>query len=296
MPRDPATISAAFTSSIRLGATPRVTGTPRRGACRRGMRRLGPAIATAPTWSSPPPRPRRTVAGAQLCGRATECVDVLDQQRDAGVPRGAEQPGGGAGPRVALVPGADHCPRRGREGGFPMVVLPPARLTRSWREGGRALPLDADLARRGRGDNESGRVARAVPAVGARRHGTRGPAQGRRPGDGSICRSGRPERGRRSLGAPGSAAREQRDAGRSRSVRAAPPPPQRPPARPQQVEWGEQDSNLRRHSQCVYSASPLTTRTSPRWIQAILEADRQGARRITATLGSPWDPKSQRSI
>src|SRR5947209_13019879 len=30
------------------------------------------------------------------------------------------------------------------------------------------------------------------------------------------------------------------------------------------IEWGEQDSNLRRHSQRVYSPSPLTTRTSPR--------------------------------
>jgi hypothetical protein len=28
--------------------------------------------------------------------------------------------------------------------------------------------------------------------------------------------------------------------------------------------WGRQDSNLRRHSQRVYSASPLTTRTLPR--------------------------------
>src|SRR5215211_2615782 len=29
-------------------------------------------------------------------------------------------------------------------------------------------------------------------------------------------------------------------------------------------EWGEQDSNLRRQSQCVYSASPLTAWVSPR--------------------------------
>src|SRR3954452_6920709 len=35
--------------------------------------------------------------------------------------------------------------------------------------------------------------------------------------------------------------------------------------------WGEQDSNLRRHSQRVYSPSPLTTRTSPR-ATAILES------------------------
>ncbi len=34
-------------------------------------------------------------------------------------------------------------------------------------------------------------------------------------------------------------------------------------------EWGEQDSNLRRQSQCVYSASPLTTRTSPRALSSL---------------------------
>src|SRR4051812_6634926 len=37
------------------------------------------------------------------------------------------------------------------------------------------------------------------------------------------------------------------------------------------LQWGEQDSNLRRHSQWVYSPSPLTTRTSPR-ATAILES------------------------
>src|SRR3954468_3705127 len=38
------------------------------------------------------------------------------------------------------------------------------------------------------------------------------------------------------------------------------------------LQWGEQDSNLRRHRQRVYSPSPLTTRTSPRaGAAAILE-------------------------
>src|SRR3954447_21482796 len=39
------------------------------------------------------------------------------------------------------------------------------------------------------------------------------------------------------------------------------------------AEWGEQDSNLRRHSQWVYSPSPLTTRTSP---QALGPIDSRG--------------------
>src|SRR4051794_12705390 len=39
------------------------------------------------------------------------------------------------------------------------------------------------------------------------------------------------------------------------------------------AEWGEQDSNLRRQCQRVYSASPLAARTSPRALaKAIVEA------------------------
>ena len=37
-------------------------------------------------------------------------------------------------------------------------------------------------------------------------------------------------------------------------------------ARPERPEWGEQDSNLRRHSHQVYSLTPLATRTSPRGV------------------------------
>src|SRR3954471_3887313 len=45
-----------------------------------------------------------------------------------------------------------------------------------------------------------------------------------------------------------------------------------PGFRPSVKWWGEQDSNLRRQSQWVYSPSPLTTRTSPRaGAAAILE-------------------------
>src|SRR5205085_2264343 len=42
-------------------------------------------------------------------------------------------------------------------------------------------------------------------------------------------------------------------------------------------EWGEQDSNLRRLSQRVYSPSPLTTRTSPR---AVTSGDSRAGRRL----------------
>ena len=48
-------------------------------------------------------------------------------------------------------------------------------------------------------------------------------------------------------------------------------------------EWGEQDSNLRRQSQCVYSASPLTTRTSPR-AACILERDRRAGGDLEALV------------
>src|SRR4051794_33827471 len=43
------------------------------------------------------------------------------------------------------------------------------------------------------------------------------------------------------------------------------PSPRRLSARA--LRWGEQDSNLRRQSQWVYSPSPLTTRTSPREVR-----------------------------
>ncbi len=33
------------------------------------------------------------------------------------------------------------------------------------------------------------------------------------------------------------------------------------------IQWGLQDSNLRRHSQRIYSPSPLTTRTNPQIVQ-----------------------------
>ena len=43
---------------------------------------------------------------------------------------------------------------------------------------------------------------------------------------------------------------------------------------PNRLEWGEQDSNLRRQCQCIYSASPLAARTSPRGSrETIVEPD-----------------------
>ena len=57
----------------------------------------------------------------------------------------------------------------------------------------------------------------------------------------------------------------------------------------QATEWGEQDSNLRRRSQPVYSRSPLTTRASPR-PRPILEG-RAGTR---GPLVAPYEASRKR--
>src|SRR5829696_9087357 len=56
------------------------------------------------------------------------------------------------------------------------------------------------------------------------------------------------------------------------------------------AEWGEQDSNLRRRCQRVYSASPLAARTSPRAVEEpIVEAVSSGCR---AAAGGPARPRT----
>src|SRR3954465_1024305 len=62
-------------------------------------------------------------------------------------------------------------------------------------------------------------------------------------------------------------------------------------------QWGEQDSNLRRHSQRVYSPSPLTTRTSPR-ATAILESFGRSVRPVDRNGGrlSPFGVRSPRPV
>jgi hypothetical protein len=59
------------------------------------------------------------------------------------------------------------------------------------------------------------------------------------------------------------------------------------------AKWGEQDSNLRRHSQWVYSPSPLTTRTSPREVRRrILEPRPGSVRRPPRTRPAAAAPRA----
>ena len=68
------------------------------------------------------------------------------------------------------------------------------------------------------------------------------------------------------------------------------------------VEWGEEDSNLRRHCQQIYSLSPLATRESPRYNSTVYHMSHPLSRAFYANVQSRFpvasgtDPEMPRKL